>query len=336
MPPAARRIALRSQRMPKSSRSTPMTSCRRWSGTRSSSGPRPATISASEANPAAAPSPAGRQPRTVATARTIVSASMASTSDARNAAEMAGAAMVQVMPRPTRRTRSSSPPPGPSRARVLGRVCGVYPWLPGWGEKARPRAFHAERDPVIAVRARWGFARDKLLGIVETRRWLNHDTMIGCADCALVARRCPSVTAVTSACGQHAREGGCDLAGLHRLLKDLVDACCRGAFAHHGTDVAADEQDRQLGTAAVDHARELGPRKSGHHFIGDRRVEAPRLRFELRKRCQAFGKGDRLVAEPRKHLGGHREKRLLIVDQEHSLAIAPPDRALFLVLGAPR
>src|SRR5437773_2124717 len=135
---------------------------------------------------------------------------------------------------------SSSPPPGPSRARVLGRVCGVYPWLHRWEEKARPRAFHTERDPVIAVRARWGFARDKLLGIVETRRWLNHDTRIGCADCALVARLCPSVTAVTSACGQHAREGGSDFAGLHRLLKDLVDACRRCTFAHHGADVAAD------------------------------------------------------------------------------------------------
>src|SRR5881628_981543 len=133
------------------------------------------------------------------------------------------------MPRPMQRMRSSSPPPEPSRARVLGRVCGVYPWLHGWEEKARPRAFHAERDPVIAVRARWGLAQDKLLGIVGARRWLNHDTMLGYADCALVARLRPSVTAVTSACGQDAREGGCDLAGLHRLLQDLVDARRRGA-----------------------------------------------------------------------------------------------------------
>src|SRR6266850_1304993 len=330
--PAARRIALRSQRMPKRRSSTPITSCRRWSGTRSSSGPRTATISASEANPAAAPSPAGRQPRTVATARTMVSASMASTSDPRKAAEMAGAEVAQVMPRPARRRRSSSPPQEPSTGRVLGRVSDAYPWVHAWGEKARPRAFHAERDPGIAVRARWGFARDQLLGSVRTRRWLNHGAMLGGTDCALVARLCSSVTAVTSACRQHARQGGSDFAGLHRLLQDLVDACRRCTFAHHGTDVAADEQDRKLGTAAVDHARELSPRKSGHHFIGDRRVEAPGLCFELRERCQAFGEGDRLVAEARKHLGGHREKRLLIVDHQHSLAIAPGDRALFLVV----
>ncbi len=49
------------------------------------------------AHPATAPSPAGRQPRTVPTASTIVSASTASTSELRNAAEMAGAATVQVI-----------------------------------------------------------------------------------------------------------------------------------------------------------------------------------------------------------------------------------------------
>src|SRR5947209_18431746 len=42
------------------------------------------------ARPASAPRPAGRQPRTVATASTIVSASTASTSEARKAATIAG------------------------------------------------------------------------------------------------------------------------------------------------------------------------------------------------------------------------------------------------------
>ena len=67
-----------------------MASCRRCSGTSSRSGPSPATIRTSDARPASAPSPAGRQPRTVATASTMVSASTASTSEARNAAVTAG------------------------------------------------------------------------------------------------------------------------------------------------------------------------------------------------------------------------------------------------------
>ncbi len=45
---------------------------------------------ASTRRPANAPSPAGRQPRTVATASTIVSASTASTNEARNAVVIAG------------------------------------------------------------------------------------------------------------------------------------------------------------------------------------------------------------------------------------------------------
>jgi hypothetical protein len=47
---------------------------------------RATTIIASTTMPASAPKPAGRQPRTMATASTIVNASTASTNEARNAA----------------------------------------------------------------------------------------------------------------------------------------------------------------------------------------------------------------------------------------------------------
>src|SRR5258706_2904304 len=97
MTPAARRIAFRSQRMPNSSSRTPMTSWSACSGTWPSSGPSASTMSGSEARPASEPSPAGRQPRTVATESTIVSASTASTSELRNAAETAGAADAHVI-----------------------------------------------------------------------------------------------------------------------------------------------------------------------------------------------------------------------------------------------
>jgi hypothetical protein len=53
-------------------------------------GPSAITMSASTARPARTPRPAGRQPRTIATASTIVSASTASTSEARKAAAIAG------------------------------------------------------------------------------------------------------------------------------------------------------------------------------------------------------------------------------------------------------
>ena len=88
---------------PNSRSRTPIASCRRLRGIRSSSGPSASTMSASSASPATAPSPAGRQPRTVPTASTIVSASTASTSELRNAAEMAGAATVQVIISPRER-----------------------------------------------------------------------------------------------------------------------------------------------------------------------------------------------------------------------------------------
>src|SRR4051794_23406315 len=65
-------------------------------GTRSSTGPSTITASASIARPAAVPRRAGRGPRIVATASTIVNASTTSTNEARNAAVIAGAAVVQV------------------------------------------------------------------------------------------------------------------------------------------------------------------------------------------------------------------------------------------------
>jgi hypothetical protein len=52
-------------------------------------------LRANNARPPSVPSVAGRQPRTVPTASTMVSASTASTSELRNAVEMAGAAIVQ-------------------------------------------------------------------------------------------------------------------------------------------------------------------------------------------------------------------------------------------------
>src|SRR5262249_61906214 len=90
--PAARRIAVRSQRTPKTRSEMPTASCSQRIGKRSSSGPATTTMSASSASAAAAPSDATRQPRTAAAASTIVNASTASTSEARNAADTAAAA----------------------------------------------------------------------------------------------------------------------------------------------------------------------------------------------------------------------------------------------------
>src|SRR5580658_8090855 len=72
------------------------------------------------ANPAVAPSVAGRQPRTAATASTTVKASTTSTSEARNEAAIAGPALVQTIMRgpPVMKT-----PPG----RRLAGVAGVEP-----------------------------------------------------------------------------------------------------------------------------------------------------------------------------------------------------------------
>src|SRR5438552_14563369 len=70
----------------------PITSCSRWIGTRSRSGPSSRMAPASEARAAAVPTAAGRQPRNDATARTIVKASTTSTIEAKNAAITAGVA----------------------------------------------------------------------------------------------------------------------------------------------------------------------------------------------------------------------------------------------------
>src|SRR5438105_11899150 len=95
MIPAARNTALRSQPMPNSKSKTPMTSCSKWSGTWSRSGPSATTINASAASPAAVPATAPRQPRSVPAASTMVNASTTSTSEATKAAPTAGAAVVK-------------------------------------------------------------------------------------------------------------------------------------------------------------------------------------------------------------------------------------------------
>src|SRR6266571_2987494 len=87
--PAARRIAFLSQRIPKSSSSTPTASCRYSIGMRASSGPKASTRSARKARPATVPASAGRHPRTVPTASTMVSASTASTREATKAEAIA-------------------------------------------------------------------------------------------------------------------------------------------------------------------------------------------------------------------------------------------------------
>src|SRR6266581_6516138 len=90
--PPERRIAFRSQRIPKRSSSTPTASCIYSIGMRAISGPRASTSSARKASPARVPASAGRHPRTVPTASTMVSASTASTSEARKAEAIAGPA----------------------------------------------------------------------------------------------------------------------------------------------------------------------------------------------------------------------------------------------------
>src|SRR5580658_1733327 len=94
--PAARKIALRSQRMPNSSSSVPTASCTLRSGMRASAGPNTATTPDSSSRAAAQPSKAPRHPRTTATASTTVSASTNSTSEARNAAVTVGPTCVQL------------------------------------------------------------------------------------------------------------------------------------------------------------------------------------------------------------------------------------------------
>src|SRR6516225_12279552 len=64
---------------------------------RSRSGPSSSTIAVSTMSPAVVPSAAGRQPRNVATASTIVKASTTSTREAKNAAVTAGAAVAKVI-----------------------------------------------------------------------------------------------------------------------------------------------------------------------------------------------------------------------------------------------
>ena len=62
-----------------------MTSWRTVSGMTASAGPRPTTSVVRTASPPAAPRSASRHPRTVPTARTMVTASTHSTSDPKNA-----------------------------------------------------------------------------------------------------------------------------------------------------------------------------------------------------------------------------------------------------------
>ena len=96
MTPAARRIALRSQRMPNSRSRTPIASCNRPQRHEAEQRAERDDDEREQRQARQAPSAAGRQPRTVATASTIVKASTTSTTELRKAAETAGAAVVQV------------------------------------------------------------------------------------------------------------------------------------------------------------------------------------------------------------------------------------------------
>src|SRR3989442_6117837 len=95
MIPAARRTALRSQLRPNSNNRAPMPTWSTVMGIIPSAGPSTPTSAVSAASPAAAPRSAERHPRTIPTARTMVTASTHSTSDPRNAAVTAGPACIQ-------------------------------------------------------------------------------------------------------------------------------------------------------------------------------------------------------------------------------------------------
>ncbi len=107
--PVRLRIALRSHRMPKSSSSTPTVSCSAWIGTCCKSGPKAATIRASTPRPSRLPATAGRQPWTVPTARMIVNASTASTTEARKAVPSAAAPELMPVRTMTRFLRAHRP-----------------------------------------------------------------------------------------------------------------------------------------------------------------------------------------------------------------------------------
>src|SRR5439155_1207329 len=95
MMPAARRTALRSQLRPNSNNRAPMPTWSTVMGIIPSAGPSTPTRAASAASPAAAPRSAERHPRTIPTARTMVTASTHSTRDPRNAAVTEGPACIQ-------------------------------------------------------------------------------------------------------------------------------------------------------------------------------------------------------------------------------------------------
>src|SRR5262249_39741117 len=93
------------------------------------SGSSATTMSNRSARPARAPSAAGCQPRTEATASTIVSASTASTSELRNAVVTAGAAVVQIIygravgSRRSKRLISSIGPVSPEHRQLSEVLC---------------------------------------------------------------------------------------------------------------------------------------------------------------------------------------------------------------------
>jgi len=97
MTPAARNDAFLSQPMPNSSSRIPIASCSEEIGTRVEKRAEQKDDARQHTEPAAVPSAAGRQPRKVATASTMVKASTTSTSEARKAALIAGAAVDQAI-----------------------------------------------------------------------------------------------------------------------------------------------------------------------------------------------------------------------------------------------
>ena len=112
---------------------------------------------------------------------------------------------------------------------------------------------------------------------------------------------------------QYAVEGRCELARRQRFLQDLAGARFSGPLSHRRAKIAAHEQDRNRRPDRPHLANQLGPRRAGHAFVGDDRIELLGIGDERVERRSTGGETNGVVSELCQRLRSKPHQRLFVV-----------------------
>jgi IS5 family transposase len=115
-----------------------------------------------------------------------------------------------------------------------------------------------------------------------------------------------------------------------RLAQHIGDARRFRVAFQGGIAIPAGKNHWNVWASRANACRQFESRDARHRLIGDHRVEALRIPVE-RLPCRfARNETDRFVTELRKHFFAERNKRLLVIDEQHRLSVAMRQRRFAL------